>query len=316
MISYSSSHALREISGHANKHYELQLVRQFLSFPRSFDLTEWMSTNAQLNALVSRRLPCHAGWINFKVRQNKPVLQCFNLLGAPVHVTKLSASPVGFLRMYLNHQHRNTQTTERTFNILQFRVRVSICLFHFTYCQVFWVFQGSGSGFPGFKTCQLFTWLSFLQSQITHKNVSVLSGSHLRDMLLTLIFQKSKILFAYENSTCQEPIGPWTCLLSLGQGPWTRTPHWGKKEKNLRGRKKKKSAKRVEPRGSLGRGKERRLRSPIFFLLDPVFCLFSPLRSLVPGYCLVIFSDHGTIKAKNHLLYENELWVKRKLLSV
>ena len=26
------------------------------------------------------------------------------------------------------------------------------------------------------------------------------------------------------------------------------------------------------------------LRSPIFFLFDSVFCLFSPLRSLVPGY--------------------------------
>ena len=172
---------------------------QCLSFPRSLDLTQWMSTNAQLNALVSRRRPCNAGWINLKVRQNKPVLQCFNLLGAPVHVTKLSASPVGFLRMYLKPPTPEHPRTERTFNILQFRVRVSICLFYFTYCQVIWVFLGSGSGFPGFRTCQLFTWLSFLQSQITHKNVLVLSGSHLRDMLLTLIFQKSKILFAYEK---------------------------------------------------------------------------------------------------------------------
>lgn len=121
---------------------------QCLSFPRSLDLTQWMSTNAQLNALVSRRRPCNAGWINLKVRQNKPVLQCFNLLGAPVHVTKLSASPVGFLRMYLKPPTPEHPRTERTFNILQFRVRVSICLFYFTYCQVIWVFQGSGSGFP------------------------------------------------------------------------------------------------------------------------------------------------------------------------
>ena len=26
------------------------------------------------------------------------------------------------------------------------------------------------------------------------------------------------------------------------------------------------------------------LRSPIYFLFDPFFCLFPPLRSLVPGY--------------------------------
>ena len=56
----------------------------------------------------------------------------------------------------------------------------------------------------------------------------------------------------------------------------------------------KKIGERTEPRGSLGRGKSGSLsplprtplgslRSPIFFLLDPVFCLFPALRSLVPG---------------------------------
>ena len=119
----------------------------------------------------------------------------------------------------VNHQHRNTQRTERTFNILLFRVRVSICLFHFIYCQVFWVFKGSGSGFPGFRTCQLFTWPSFLQSQITHKNVSVLSCSHLRDMLLTLSFQKSKILLiCLRKIRPVRCLDPWTCLVSLGPG--------------------------------------------------------------------------------------------------
>lgn len=126
------------------------------------------------------------------------VFQSFRSAGA-CYKTQCKRSPVGFLRMYLKPPTPEHPRTERTFNILQFRVRVSICLFYFTYCQVIWVFQGSGSGFQGFKTCQLFTWLSFLQSQITHKNVLVLSGSHLRDMLLTLIFQKSKILFAYEK---------------------------------------------------------------------------------------------------------------------
>ena len=126
------------------------------------------------------------------------VFQSFRSAGA-CYKTQCKRSPVGFLRMYLKPPTPEHPRTERTFNILQFRVRVSICLFYFTYCQVIWVFQGSGSGFQGFKTCQLFTWLSFLQSQITHKNVLVLSGSHLRDTLLTLIFQKSKILFAYEK---------------------------------------------------------------------------------------------------------------------
>ena len=60
------------------------------------------------------------------------------------------------------------------------------------------------------------------------------------------------------------------------------------------GEKGKKIGERSEPRGSLGRGKGDgafplprprlgSLRSPIFFLFDPFFCLFSPLRSLAPG---------------------------------
>lgn len=39
------------------------------------------------------RLPCNEGWINFKVRQNKPVLQCFNLLRAPVPRYKTQCKP-------------------------------------------------------------------------------------------------------------------------------------------------------------------------------------------------------------------------------
>lgn len=66
---------------------------QCLSFPRSLDFTQWISTNAQLDALVSRRLPCNEGWINFEVRQNKPVLQCFNLLRAPVPRYKTQCKP-------------------------------------------------------------------------------------------------------------------------------------------------------------------------------------------------------------------------------
>ena len=65
----------------------------------------------------------------------------------------------------------------------------------------------------------------------------------------------------------------------------------GEKEKNQRGRKKKSKKK---PSDSLGRGKSGglsslprtplgSLRSPTFFLFDPVFCLFPALRSLVPG---------------------------------
>ena len=56
---------------------------------------------------------------------------------------------------------------------------------------------------------------------------------------------------------------------------WVQVPHW-------RGQRKKKSA-------SLGRVKGLllgSLRSPIFFLFDRDFCLFPPLRSLVPGYSI------------------------------
>ena len=66
----------------------------------------------------------------------------------------------------------------------------------------------------------------------------------------------------------------------LGNGPshflaWVQVLHW-------RGQIKKKSA-------SLGRVKGLllgSLRLPIFFLFDPVFCLFPQLRSLVPGYSI------------------------------
>ena len=68
--------------------------------------------------------------------------------------------------------------------------------------------------------------------------------------------------------------------LVLGNGSshllaWVQVPHW-------RGQRKKKSA-------SLGRVKGLllgSLRLPIFFLFDPVFCLFPQLRSLVPGYSI------------------------------
>ena len=55
---------------------------------------------------------------------------------------------------------------------------------------------------------------------------------------------------------------------SLG---WDQATHRGKKEKKSAWAQKKK-----EPRGSLGRGEG-------VFLFDPVFCLFRPLWSLVPG---------------------------------
>ena len=72
---------------------------------------------------------------------------------------------------------------------------------------------------------------------------------------------------------------------------WDQAPHWGKKKKINVGEKKKSKKK---PSGSLGRGKSGglsslprtplgSLRSPTFFLFDPVFCLFPALRSLVPG---------------------------------
>ena len=168
-------------------------------FSQKFGLvTQWMSTNAQLNASVSRRLPCNAGWINFKVRQKKPVLQCFNLLGAPVHVTKLSASPVGFLRMYLKPLTPEHPKNRKNFQHFTIQGQGFYLSFSPYLLPGFLGVPGVRIRFPGFKTCQLFTWLSFLQSQITHK-FSVLSGSHLRDMLLTLIFRKSKILFAHEK---------------------------------------------------------------------------------------------------------------------
>ena len=74
---------------------------------------------------------------------------------------------------------------------------------------------------------------------------------------------------------------------------WDQAPHCEKKEKKSAWAKKKNIGERREPKGSLGRAKGGRrpvsLPStawPIFFLFDPVFCLFAPLRSLIPGYIL------------------------------
>ena len=47
---------------------------------------------------------------------------------------------------------------------------------------------------------------------------------------------------------------------------------------------KKKIGQRSELIGILGRQQLRSLRSPIFFLFEPVFCLFPPLQNLVLGY--------------------------------
>ena len=69
---------------------------------------------------------------------------------------------------------------------------------------------------------------------------------------------------------------------------WDQSPHWGKKRKNRRGRKKK-VGERSERRGRCGEGKGWRffsllgpplgsLRSPICFLFDPVFYLL-PARN-------------------------------------
>ena len=60
---------------------------------------------------------------------------------------------------------------------------------------------------------------------------------------------------------------------------WDQALHRGKKEKKIGVGEKK------EPRGSLGRKKS-------VFLFDPVFCIFSPPRSLVTGN-LSIRSSYG-----------------------
>lgn len=98
-------------------------------------------------------------------------------------------------------------------------------------------------------------------------------------------------------------LDPWTCLVSLGRGSAL-----GEKGKISASE----SSREIFWGGERGGAFARRY----FAFLTPVFCLFPALRSLVPGYFLVIFSDRGTITAENHLLYENELWIKRKLLSV
>ena len=67
------------------------------------------------------------------------------------------------------------------------------------------------------------------------------------------------------------------CILrALHLLAWDQAPHWGKKEKNRRGRKKK-IGERREPRGSLGREKDGPdslwLASLTYiFLFDPIFC--------------------------------------------
>ena len=73
---------------------------------------------------------------------------------------------------------------------------------------------------------------------------------------------------------------------------WDQAPHWGKEENKI--------DERSEPRGSLGRGKGGALSpSPIhsrltlladIFPICPRFCLFPPLRSMVPGYNFCNFS--------------------------
>ena len=63
-------------------------------------------------------------------------------------------------------------------------------------------------------------------------------------------------------------------------------PRWEKKEKKI--------GERSDPRGILAGG-DRSARD-IFFLFDPVFCLFPQLRSLVPGYMVTIDFKVGEIK--------------------
>ena len=77
----------------------------------------------------------------------------------------------------------------------------------------------------------------------------------------------------------------WACVVWLAPGwawpslgPGSAGNDWGwvrgkRRRKSAWDKRKKNSA--SEPLGSL--------RSPIFFLFDCVFCLFSPLRSLVPS---------------------------------
>ena len=70
--------------------------------------------------------------------------------------------------------------------------------------------------------------------------------------------------------------GPWLGGPSLGPGSAGNDWGWvrGKRRRKSAWDKRKKNS-ASEPLGSL--------RSPIFFLFDCVFCLFSPLRSLVPS---------------------------------
>ena len=62
-------------------------------------------------------------------------------------------------------------------------------------------------------------------------------------------------------------------------------PRWEKKEKKI--------GERSDPRGILAGG-DRSARD-IFFLFDPVFCLFPQLRSLVPGYMVTTDFKLGEI---------------------
>ena len=67
---------------------------------------------------------------------------------------------------------------------------------------------------------------------------------------------------------------------------WDQAPHWGKREK--KGPWAKNRGKRVTPPFPPSPGH----RSPIFFLFDPVFCLFPLLRSLVPRYIHASHCDY------------------------
>ena len=64
---------------------------------------------------------------------------------------------------------------------------------------------------------------------------------------------------------------------------WDQALHCGKKEKKSVLAKRKSAEGKWVPLGSL--------RSPIFFLFDPVCCLFSTLQSLVPGYTFEELDD-------------------------
>ena len=67
---------------------------------------------------------------------------------------------------------------------------------------------------------------------------------------------------------------------------WEQAPQWGKRRKKSASEASREvvwGGKRVAPPFPFPRPPLGSFPSPIFFLFDPVFCLFLPLRSLVPG---------------------------------